>query len=92
MHFPFLISPANGKLRDQIFLDSALGAAYTPLSIDGEGRILTQNNGHLFVVGNGRTSPLRAPRGAALLRPSAISRTSSKLLSPKIAAGGSRRR
>jgi hypothetical protein len=43
----------NGKLRDQIFLDSALGAAYTPLSIDGEGRILTQNNGHLFVVGNG---------------------------------------
>jgi outer membrane protein assembly factor BamB len=42
----------NGKLRDQIFLDTALGAAYTPLSIDGDGKILTQNNGHLFVVGN----------------------------------------
>jgi outer membrane protein assembly factor BamB len=41
----------NGKLRDQIFLDTALGAAYTPLSIDGDGKILTQNNGHLFVVG-----------------------------------------
>ncbi|MFL6236146.1 MAG: hypothetical protein ACJ76N_23640 [Thermoanaerobaculia bacterium] len=41
----------NGKLRDQLFLDSALGAAYTPLSIAGDGRILTQNNGHLFVVG-----------------------------------------
>ncbi len=27
-------------------------AAYTPLYIDGDGKILTQNNGHLFVVGN----------------------------------------
>ena len=43
----------SGKLRDQLFLDLALGAAYTPLSIDGDGRILTQNNGHLFVVGDG---------------------------------------
>ena len=42
---------SNGKLRDQLFLDTALGAAYTPLSIAGDGRILTQNNGHLFVVG-----------------------------------------
>jgi hypothetical protein len=42
----------NGKLRDHLFLDLALGAAYTPLSIDGDGRILTQNNGHLFVVGD----------------------------------------
>jgi len=43
---------SNGKLRDQLFLDTALGAAYTPLSIAGDGRILTQNNGHLFVVGD----------------------------------------
>jgi outer membrane protein assembly factor BamB len=43
---------SNGKLRDHLFLDLALGAAYTPLSIAGDGRILTQNNGHLFVVGN----------------------------------------
>lgn len=47
----YVIRP-NGKLRDQLFLDSALGAAYTPLSIAGDGRILTQNNGHLFVVGD----------------------------------------
>jgi len=43
----------NGKLRDQIFLDTAVGAAYTPLSLDGDGKILTQNNGHLFVIGDG---------------------------------------
>jgi hypothetical protein len=47
----YVIRP-NGKLRDQLFLDTALGAAYTPLSIAGDGRILTQNNGHLFVVGD----------------------------------------
>ena len=29
----------------------ALGAAYTPISIANDGRILTQNDGHLFVVG-----------------------------------------
>ena len=47
----YVIRP-NGKLRDHLFLDLALGAAYTPLSIDGDGKILTQNNGHLFVVGH----------------------------------------
>jgi hypothetical protein len=47
----YVIRP-NGKLRDDLFLDLALGAAYTPLSIAGDGRILTQNNGHLFVVGD----------------------------------------
>jgi len=35
-----------------IFLNLALGAAYTPLSIGPDGKIYTQNNGHLFVVGN----------------------------------------
>jgi hypothetical protein len=34
------------------FLDSALGAAYTPLSLGPDGKAYTQNNGHLFVVGN----------------------------------------
>ncbi len=47
----YVIRP-NGKLRDHLFLQIAIGAAYTPLSIDGDGRILTQNNGHLFVVGD----------------------------------------
>ncbi len=35
-----------------MFLNLALGAAYTPLSLGSDGRIYTQNNGHLFVVGN----------------------------------------
>jgi hypothetical protein len=34
-----------------LFLNLAIGAAYTPLSLQGNGRILTQNDGHLFVVG-----------------------------------------
>jgi len=46
----YVIRP-NGTLRDHLFLDSALGSAYTPLSLTKDGRILTQNNGHLFVAG-----------------------------------------
>jgi len=42
----------GGTLRDHLFLKLALGAAYTPLSIDLQGRIYAQNDGHLFVVGN----------------------------------------
>jgi hypothetical protein len=42
---------ADGTLRDHLFLKLALGAAYTPISISNEGRVLTQNDGHLFVVG-----------------------------------------
>jgi outer membrane protein assembly factor BamB len=42
----------GGTLRDNLFLNLAIGAAYTPLSIDGDGKIYTQNDGHLFVVGN----------------------------------------
>jgi hypothetical protein len=36
----------------QLFLNSAIGAAYTPLSIGPDGKLYTQNSGHLFVVGN----------------------------------------
>src|SRR5436305_1907640 len=39
---------SSGSLRDHLSLDLAIGAAYTPLSIDNEGRILTQNDGHLL--------------------------------------------
>jgi hypothetical protein len=35
-----------------MFLNLALGAAYTPLSVGPDGRLYTQNAGHLFVVGN----------------------------------------
>jgi len=41
----------GGHEKQRLFLLSALGAAYTPLSIDVAGRIYTQNSGHLFVVG-----------------------------------------
>ena len=47
----YMIGP-DGKLKSQIFMDSALGAAYTPLSIGPDGKIYTQNAGILFVVGN----------------------------------------
>ena len=41
----------GGHEKQRLFLSSALGAAYTPLSIDPAGRIYTQKNGHLFIVG-----------------------------------------
>ena len=42
----------GGGLIGNIFLNQALGAAYTPLSLGPDGRIYTENNGHLFAVGN----------------------------------------
>jgi hypothetical protein len=38
--------------QGNLFLNLALGAAYTPLAIGPDGRLYTQNNGHMFVVGN----------------------------------------
>jgi hypothetical protein len=35
----------------KIFTNLAIGAAYTPFSIDPAGRLYAQNNGHLFVLG-----------------------------------------
>ena len=43
----------NGTLRDKLFLNLAIGAAYTPLSIGRDGWIYTQIDGQLFVAGNG---------------------------------------
>jgi hypothetical protein len=42
----------GGILRDKIFQQLALGAAYTPTSIGSDGKIYSQNAGHLFVAGN----------------------------------------
>jgi outer membrane protein assembly factor BamB len=39
------------KPHQKIFLKEALGAAYTPLSIGQDGKVYSQNDGHLFVVG-----------------------------------------
>lgn len=41
----------GGTVKQRIFLNLAIGAAYTPLSLDAAGRIYTQNDGRLFVVG-----------------------------------------
>jgi outer membrane protein assembly factor BamB len=50
----------GGTLRERLFLQLALGAAYTPLSFGSDGRIYTQNAGHLFAVGS--TGKRRAVR------------------------------
>lgn len=42
----------DGQLRDRIQLGAALGAAYTPLSIDHAGRIYALNAGKMFVIGS----------------------------------------
>lgn len=55
----------GGHVVGTIFLDTALGAAYTPVSLGADGRIFAQNNGRLFVVGtpvSGRRAPEPATR------------------------------
>ena len=37
--------------QQRIFLLEALGAAYTPLSIGNDGKVYSQNDGNLFIVG-----------------------------------------
>jgi hypothetical protein len=41
----------GGTLKSNIFLNQALGAAYTPLAIGPDGRIYTENKGILSAVG-----------------------------------------
>jgi outer membrane protein assembly factor BamB len=41
----------TGVEKARVFLDLALGAAYTPLAIDPKGRIYAMNNGKLIVLG-----------------------------------------
>lgn len=42
---------ADGRQRDALFLDQALGAAYTPVALDPRGRTFTLNSGHLLELG-----------------------------------------
>ncbi len=64
--FLYAVGP-DGLLRGRIFLDLALGAAYTPVALGDDGRIYAQNNGRLFVIGRPPTargtavSPARSP-------------------------------
>jgi outer membrane protein assembly factor BamB len=46
----YTINP-NGTQRERFFLQVAIGAAYTPLAVGGDGKIYTENDGHMFVVG-----------------------------------------
>jgi len=41
----------GGVMLQRIFQQLAIGAAYTPASMDANGRIYSQNDGHLFIVG-----------------------------------------
>jgi hypothetical protein len=41
----------GGGLKQAFFLNTAVGAAYTPVSIGPDGKIYTQNFGHMIVVG-----------------------------------------
>jgi hypothetical protein len=41
----------GGRKVGSLFTNLALGAAYTPLALGDDGRIYTQNDGHLFVIG-----------------------------------------
>ena len=41
----------GGTLKEKIFLQSAIGAAYTPIAIGRDGKIYTENDGDMFVVG-----------------------------------------
>ncbi|MEA2568156.1 MAG: hypothetical protein QOI24_157 [Acidobacteriota bacterium] len=50
--FLYSLNP-NGTLRAKLFMQPNGGGAYTPLAIDGDGRVYAQNGGHLFVVGGG---------------------------------------
>ena len=47
----FALNP-DGTLKQKIFQQLALGAAYTPASLGLDGKIYSQNAGHLFVAGN----------------------------------------
>ena len=40
----------GGVLRDRLFLLESVGAAYTPISLDRQGRLVSLNGGDLFVI------------------------------------------
>jgi len=42
----------GGTLKGNIFLRQAVGAAYTPIAVGLDGKIYTENDGDMFVIGN----------------------------------------
>ena len=63
----------DGSRRQVLFLDAALGAAYTPVAIGPDGVVYAQNFGRLFAVGIGpvETEPRSEPTEVPEARPSA---------------------
>src|SRR5262249_34675794 len=41
----------GGRLKETVFKQLAIGAAYTPASLGPDGKVYSQNAGHLFVMG-----------------------------------------
>ena len=41
----------GGTLKGKIFLKKAIGAAYTPIAIGHDGKLYTENDGHMFALG-----------------------------------------
>ncbi len=58
----------NGSVVGSLFLDTALGAAYTPVAIGPDGLLWAQNDGHLFAVG---AAWMPSPRGGVERAPAA---------------------
>jgi outer membrane protein assembly factor BamB len=56
---------ASGAVVGQIFLDTALGAAYTPIALGPDGVVYTQNNGRLFAVGRAEVAARTGPKASA---------------------------
>jgi len=46
----YVLNP-DGTLSSKLFQQLAVGAAYTPASLGPDGKIYSQNAGHLFVAG-----------------------------------------
>jgi outer membrane protein assembly factor BamB len=42
----------DGTLKGNLFLQLAIGAAYTPVAIGLDGKIYAENDGDMFVIGN----------------------------------------
>jgi hypothetical protein len=52
----------------KLFTNLAVGAPYTPFSIDHFGRLYAQNNGHLFAVGEAALALDRTTKATARIR------------------------
>ena len=60
----FALNP-DGTLKKKIFQQLAIGAAYTPASLGADGKIYSQNDGHLYVIGS---TNAQASKGGGLLK------------------------